>query len=339
MLNHFKIYRRQWLSFLISLLYLILTLKFMWQYDFSQGLYFEFSILAFLGLAIAGWFNSFNLALASFAFAAPQIVFWLIDAVWLCFSSSSPLGFLETRFHPALPQLDFLAYQYPLLFLPLAVGLIKVLGKKQSPPYLITGLFSIAGLLLSRWVFRGDNDVNCSVLACLPFFYNISAVYYPWIFMGFYVVISLGIAKLLTWYFSCESQTSIASQNPRSFLFIYLLFAFTLFLNLTYRYSHTPHFFCQSSQSSPKGVELNCKYALDVTGSHFSQYFSLRNRSELPQACNLYMTYKEKKDLMYSAVLIKAKGQMTLSVTVPNPTDPMGSTVTLLPECEPLSFN
>jgi hypothetical protein len=176
-------------------------------------------------------------------------------------------------------------------------------------------------------------------MACLPFFYTISTVYYPWVFMLFYVGISLGITKLMTWYFSCESQTSIVSQSPRSFLFIYLLFASTLFLNLTKRYYHTPHFFCQSSQRDPKGVELNCKYALDVTRSHFSQYFSLRNRTELPQTCNLYMTYKEKKELMYGAVLVKARGQMTLSVTVPNPTDPMGSTVTLLPECEPLSFH
>lgn len=318
-------------------IYLILGGHLFLKYTLKQGLYFEFSLLAFLGLALAGYRNSSRLAISTLAFAMPQLSTWFMDTIWFGLSGHSLFGILETKYHPAISNADFYVYQYPLILLPSAWLLIRELPKPSRPPFVLTSLLSVIGLILSRFVFRGDADVNCSTLSCLEFFHTMPAHFYPWLFIFFYTGIALAFVPFINRYFhSLGSKIGLTEKHPQSFAAIYIIFALTLFFCLAKRFVNTPRFFCESSPSAPEGVELNCKYALDVTGTHFSQYFVLKNKTQKPQQCNLYMTYKDQKEIMYSAVLIRPKRNITLSVTVPNPTIPEGITVLLTPECSPL---
>ncbi|MFM8314245.1 MAG: hypothetical protein ACKOA8_08175 [Deltaproteobacteria bacterium] len=305
----------------------------MYHYSLKEGLYFEFSLMGLLLLGIAGLSRSTRLAIATLAFILPQVVVWFLEAILFCFSNESFFGLFEARFHPAISISDFYIYQYPLVLIPLSWALIRSLPTPTSTPWKLTLAFSGMGLLLSRFVFRGDSDINCSTLACLELFYSIPAKYYPWFFLLLYSLGSLVSVFLLNWYFSKETHFSLSKKHPAAFLTTYVLFAFTLLLNHSNYFLKKPKFYCQSSERNPNGVELNCKYALDISGTHFSQYFSTTNRSAQAQECNLYYRYQEKKEIMYPAVLIRPKKTLTLSIAVPNPVDPKGTTIVLTPEC------
>ena len=325
--------KRKVLSTFSLLLYFCLGGYLLVKYTPKEGLYFEFSLLSFLGLAIAGFYNSSRFAVAWVAFALPQIGAWFIDIICYSFLDHSLFGLLESKFHPGISNIDFYVYQYPLIWVPLAWSLLLTLPKPTKTPFRSTIVFSIVGLLLSRFVFRGDADVNCSTLSCLTFLQHLPAQYYPWIFMTLYMALTLILVPLITWYFRTSNEKNLSAKHPSSFLVMYLLFSLSLLLSMSRRFSNLPRFYCHSSPSAQEGVELQCKYALDLTGTHFSQYFVLKNNSKTPQQCNLYMNYNNKNEIMYGAVLIRPRRSIKLSVSVPNPIDPAGSHVYLIPEC------
>lgn len=335
MVTKFKFSRLQVLSSLSLALYLFLAGHFLFAYSISEGLYFEFSLLAFLGLAIAGFLNSTNIAISTLAFSMPQISAWFLDVLWYSFRDHSLFGLLEAKFHPAISNIDFYCLQYPLLLIPLGYLLTRNLPKPHKPPFILTAIFCVVGLLLSRFVFLGEADANCSFISCVDFLATLPTNYYPWVFILFYSSLSLAFVACLTWHFKKTLPDKGFAKNPQSFAVIYFCFSLMMFFVLAKRFTLQPRFYCQSSQAAPQGVELNCKYALDISGTHFSQYFDIYNRSKTPQQCNLYMDYQGKKELMYGAVLIRSNRKLRLSVAVMNPKDPQGSTVILKPECTP----
>jgi hypothetical protein len=94
-----------------------------------------------------------------------------------------------------------------------------------------------------------------------------------------------------------------------------------------------PRFFC-SELPSTNDVDIKCSYTLPYSPGFFSLFYTLTNRNSETQHCNLYLTYREKKEGMYEAVLIRPKNQIKLSVVLPYPPDLKGSTVYLSSECE-----
>jgi hypothetical protein len=315
---------------LFYLSYAIILFK---RFGLGEGFFFTFSILGFLGLGISCLRRLPGLAIASLAVALPHVLVWILDAIWFCFFKSSLLGLAESRFHPGLTKLDFFLSYYPLLLLPLGFLLPRFLPKPTKTPFALTAILSCLVLLLSRFILLGMSDPNCSRLACIPGLSSVPIAYYPWVFLVFYSLMAMGIAKVLTLYFAGTNESSPLFRHSTLSLITYCAFSATLIGSDLQKFNATPRFYCQSAVPN-QGVELNCKYTLDYSPGFFALFFLLKNTTPQVKHCNLYLTYQGKKESMYQAVLIRGNNRLKLNVILPYPTDPAGSTVTLSPECE-----
>lgn len=317
---------------LFYLFYAIIIFK---RFGLGEGFFFTFSVLGFLGLGIASLRRLTGLAIASLALALPHLFAWILDAVWFCFFKASLLGLAESRFQPGLTKLDFFLSYYPLLLFPLAYFLPRALPKPSKTPFTLTAILSCVVLLLSRFLLLGMSDPNCSRLACVPGFNSIPIAFYPWVFLVFYTLIALALAKALTLYFSRANESSAIIRHSKLFLLIYCAFSATLIESDLLKFNATPRVYCQNAVPS-QGVELNCQYTLDYSPGFFALVFLLKNTTPTVKQCNLYLTHKDKKESMYQAVLIRGNNRLKLNVILPYPMDPAGSTVLLSSECEGL---
>ena len=307
------------------------------HYSFREGLFFSFSLLSLLGFGLSGWFQLPSLAIATLGAALPHFIVWGIDAIWFCFFKSSLLGHAESRFHPGLSQGEFYLSYYPLLILPVLFALRKLLASASKVPYLLSFILPFSTLMLSRFIFNGMADPNCSQLACIYGLNLIPVTYYPWVFSIGYSFLSVLLSMAFFYYFKRIKKNSPVGRYPKLSLGVYLAFVISLFLSDLQRFQATPRFICQGLKPE-QGVALNCDYTLDYTPGFFSLYFTLANKSLSTKNCNLYLTYQDKKESMYQSILIRRNKNLTMSVVLPYPSDPKGSTVALSTECTEIKF-
>ncbi len=322
----------KWLSLLLIFFYFGYGLYLASQFTWSQGLFFSFCLLAYLGIGLGGLLESPQIVLSSLALALPQALVWTLDAVWFSFFKASVFGTAEGRFTPGMNTLTFILNHYPLFVLPVAIFFLKALPRSHKAPLLLTSLITIVGLFVSRFVFSGVADPNCSKLACIEGFNRLAPSIYPWAFLGFYTIVTLLSAWLMTLYIQQPNPRSPFSRYPRTSLVLFALFSGSVILSDTFKFHNSPKFTC-TNQQPVSSVELLCGHTLDYSPGFFYLFFKATNKSPVAKHCNFYMLSRAKKEAIYGAVLIKSNETLGSSVVLPYPTEMPGLEVSLTSEC------
>jgi len=320
------------LSLILIIYYLGYSLFLIYQYTVPQGLFFAFSLLTFLGVGLAGLFELSHLAIAMLAIGMPQLISWFIDAFWFSFFKASLFGTAEGRFQPGLSLTDFMLGYYPLFLLPLAIVIVKKLPKPAKPPFGTTGIVSMIGLLISRYVFVGIADPNCSKLACLEALSQLPVKQYPWVYILIYTLLACVFAYLLKVYFSRASEKAPFIRFPKTCVLIYVIFCASLMTSEILRFNKIPRFSC-SNLAPVSSVSTQCGYTLEYSPGFFSFFFTATNQSPVAKHCNFFLIHNGAKETMYAAVLVKSKEQITSSVVLPYPTDSKEASVSVSSEC------
>lgn len=321
-----------WFSLALVVFYFLYSFLLISEYTVYQGLFFSFSLLAYLGLGLAGLFGRVELALCSMALAFPQALVWVIDAIWYSFFTASLFGTAEGRFIPGISNTNFILSHYPLFVLPISVIFIRLLPRPNKPPFILMGLISVTALLISRFIFTGVADPNCSQLACVPGLDSFSPKVYPWVFLILYTLVCLSLVGILSSYAKRENSKSPFLNFPKTSILLCCLFCASIVVNDLVRYKSLPKFSCTSTPPI-SSVQLSCQHTMDYSPGFFYLFFLATNKSSVAKHCNFQLINNGKKETMYAAVLLKPNEKLHSSVVLPFPTESSGMSVVLSSEC------